>query len=213
MEKDLHQDHLIPNPPSLLHLPNPLRNLRRPLQENHEQLPRNERHATRHTSIQQALRHGFFGMGNVLPLQDHILHFPSHLLPPLHLRRRLHRRLHLHFKRSHLQENHERRSKGLEEAHGHFPLRLRRLLPLQLRHRHGHLPSLANNRPRQRRGRRNFHPRSLDIFRWIYLSHGDLATSQRCFGVGGIIRIPSDEEEQGFDQGEDVGVGDHILEA
>ncbi|TKY74181.1 hypothetical protein E2542_SST02940 [Spatholobus suberectus] len=59
-------------------------------------------------------------MDHVLALQAPLLHFTPHLLPTLHLSSGLHRGFHLHRKRGHLLQSHERCSQGVEETHGHL---------------------------------------------------------------------------------------------
>jgi len=134
MQKDLQQDHPNSNPSSLLHLPHPHRSLQHPLQQDHKKFTTNDGNPTRHTPVPQPLQHALFRMGHLDALQALLLHLPPHLLPPLHLSSRIHRRLNLHRKRAHFLQGHDRRSQGLEETHGNLFVHLRGPFRLQ---RHG----------------------------------------------------------------------------
>eukprot|EP00262_Sarcandra_glabra_P016073 TRINITY_DN509_c0_g1_i1.p2 TRINITY_DN509_c0_g1~~TRINITY_DN509_c0_g1_i1.p2 ORF type:complete len:211 (-),score=18.06 TRINITY_DN509_c0_g1_i1:237-869(-) len=142
-------------------------------------------------------------MDRLHPLQGRLPPRRPRLLSPLHLRGRLHHRLHLLGQRRVFQQGHERRAQGLETAHGHLSVEFHHTAHLQYPH-HTHLD--PNSRPGERLSRGHSASRAPSRLlpdRACVHKRG-VAAGQRRVGARECVRVGGDAEEQGADQRESV---------
>ena len=213
MEQGLQQDHLNPNPPSLLHLSHPHRSLQHPLRKNPPQHPTNDGNPTRHAPIPQPHQHALFRMGHFHSLQAPLLHLPPHLLPLIHLSSGLHRGLNLHFTRSHFLQSHERCSQSMEKTHGNFFMHLCGVFRVQRYDTRCFRYMGTCNRTKEWWGC-GFGCVGDVVFRGVCVLNGGLATGECGDRVGGRhVRGKSNDEDQRVDKRENRVDRTHILEA